>query len=117
MYRQLLSIAMCNYNGAQYLQQQLNSISAQTRLPDELFICDNCSSDTTVEIIYGLSRKAPFPVRLYLNEVNLGTTRNFAKTIGLCEGDVIALSDQDDVWHQDKLLRIDANFVDTSYEV
>ncbi len=42
---------MCTYNGAVYLQEQLDSISAQTRLPDELVICDDCSSDGTAQII------------------------------------------------------------------
>ena len=44
------SIAMCTYNGGAYLQEQLESIKAQTRMPDELIICDDASSDDTVKI-------------------------------------------------------------------
>jgi glycosyltransferase involved in cell wall biosynthesis len=51
MDKQRLSIAMCTYNGTQYLQEQLDSIAAQTRLPDELVVCDDGSSDGTIEMV------------------------------------------------------------------
>ncbi len=105
-----LSIGMCTYNGALYLQEQLDSIAAQTRLPDELVVCDDRSSDGTRKMIEAFAAKAPFPVRLYVNEKNLGPTKNFEKVIGLCEREIIALSDQDDVWCPEKLKRIEAKF-------
>src|SRR5262249_46844155 len=40
-----ISVAMCTYNGARYLGEQLQSIAAQTRLPDELVVCDDHSED------------------------------------------------------------------------
>lgn len=100
-----ISVALCTYNGSKYLREQLASIAAQTRPPDELVICDDRSCDGSRQIIEEFSRKACFPVRLYINERNLGSTRNFEKAISLCEGDVLALSDQDDVWREDKLRR------------
>ena len=51
-----------------------------------------------------------FPVRLSVNESNLGTAKNFEKAISLCRGDVILLSDQDDVWHNDKLESVECIF-------
>jgi glycosyltransferase involved in cell wall biosynthesis len=98
-----ISIAMGSYNGAVYLPEQLGSIAAQTRLPDELIVCDDCSTDSTVAIVEEFARRAPMPVKLQINERNLGSTRNFERAIGLCTGDVIALCDQDDVWRSDKL--------------
>ncbi len=98
-----ISVALCSYNGERYIREQLNSIAAQTRLPDELVICDDRSTDATTKIISEFSDSAPFPVRVYLNEKNLGSTKNFERAIGLCEGDIIALSDQDDVWLPVKL--------------
>ena len=98
MGNQCLSIALCTYNGTNYLQEQLDSIAAQTRLPDELVICDDRSSDNTVDIIKLFASKVAFPVHLYINEKNLKTIKNFEKAISLCRGDVIVLSDQDDVW-------------------
>jgi glycosyltransferase involved in cell wall biosynthesis len=105
-----LSVAMCTYNGAQYVQEQLASIAAQTRTPDELVICDDRSTDNTVQIIEAFAATAPFPVRLSINEQNLGSTVNFGRAIGLCTGDAIALSDQDDVWLPEKLERLEACF-------
>jgi len=96
---------MCTYNGSRFLPEQLASIAAQSRLPDELVICDDGSSDGTAEIIEEFARTAPFPVRLILNIQNLGSTKNFEKAIGLCTGDLIALSDQDDIWLPHKLAR------------
>ncbi|HKO61340.1 MAG TPA: glycosyltransferase family 2 protein [Pyrinomonadaceae bacterium] len=102
-----LSVAMCTYNGAQYLRQQLDSIAAQTRLPDEIVVCDDGSSDETVEILNEFRRSAPFPVCIIVNTENIGITKNFERAIELCEGDIIALSDQDDVWPADKLRRLE----------
>jgi glycosyltransferase involved in cell wall biosynthesis len=53
-----ISIALCTYNGARYLQQQLDSIADQTLLPGELVACDDGSSDETVEILKAFSDKA-----------------------------------------------------------
>ncbi len=106
MDKQRLSIAMCTYNGAKYIQEQLDSIAAQSRLPDELVVCDDRSSDNTIEIVKSFGSKVPFPVRLYLNEENLGIIKNFEKAISLCTGNIIALSDQDDVWKPNKIEKI-----------
>lgn len=94
---------MCTYNGERYLQQQLDSFLDQSRRPDELVICDDASSDATPAILEGFIARAPFPVRIVRNESNLGSTRNFVQAISLCTGDLIALSDQDDLWRRDKL--------------
>jgi glycosyltransferase involved in cell wall biosynthesis len=98
-----LSIALCTYNGAVYLKEQLESIAAQTRTPDELVISDDQSTDDTLRLIEEFAATAGFPVRFSVNESNLGTAKNFEKAISLCRGEVILLSDQDDVWHRDKL--------------
>jgi Glycosyl transferase family 2 len=103
-----LSIAMGTYNGAVHLPEQLASIAAQKRPPDELIVCDDCSTDQTPALIRAFATTAPMPVRLFVNEQNLGSTRNFEQAIGLCSGEVIALSDQDDVWRNDKLQLIEA---------
>jgi len=103
-----ISVALCTYNGARYVAEQLESIASQTRPPDELVVCDDRSSDATVQILEAFAARAPFPVHIHVNESNLRSTRNFEKAIGLCTGDVIALSDQDDVWLPEKLERTEA---------
>ena len=66
-------------------------------------ICDDGSTDTTAEIVEVFARTAPFPVRFIRNPENLGTAKNFEKAIGLCTGELIALSDQDDIWMPERL--------------
>ena len=98
-----LSIAMCTYNGAEYLREQLDSFAAQSVLPDELIVCDDGSTDATVAILKEFAASAAFAVKIYENERNLGYIKNFEQAIGLCTGEIIFLSDQDDVWHAEKL--------------
>jgi glycosyltransferase involved in cell wall biosynthesis len=101
---------MCTYNGAGYVAEQLASIAAQTRAPDELVVCDDRSADETVRVVERFAATAGFPVSLHVNEHNLGSTRNFERAIGLCVGELIALSDQDDVWMPRKLERMEEVF-------
>ena len=103
-----ISVAMCTYNGAAHVGEQLASMAGQTRPPDELVVCDDISSDGTPDVVEAFAEDAPFPVRLTVNDENLGATKNFEKAVALCSGDVIALSDQDDVWLPAKLERIEA---------
>lgn len=101
-----ISVAMCTYNGARYLHEQLESIATQTLSPDELVVCDDGSSDETVRIIESFAGEVKFPVRLIGNEEKLGPARNFEKAITLARGELIALSDQDDCWYPQKLSRL-----------
>lgn len=101
---------MCTYEGARYLPEQLQSLAEQSRLPDELVVCDDGSTDETIPILEDFAKRVAFPVRIQRNTTNLGYSRNFAQSIGLCTGDVIALSDQDDRWFQQKLVRLDEIF-------
>jgi glycosyltransferase involved in cell wall biosynthesis len=98
-----ISIALCTYNGEAFLPEQLESIENQTRRPDEMIVCDDGSSDGTWDILQAFKKNSCFPVQIFRNEKTLGSTKNFEKTILLCNGDIIALSDQDDVWKQHKL--------------
>jgi glycosyltransferase involved in cell wall biosynthesis len=105
-----VSVAMCTYNGGRYLAEQLRSIGEQTTPPYEIVICDDGSTDGTCEIVERFAHGAPYPVRLFRNQVTLGSTKNFEKAISFCTGDVIALCDQDDVWQREKLERMTEAF-------
>ena len=98
-----ISIAMCAYNAARFLREQLDSFTAQTRPPDELVVCDDASNDGTAEILSAFARTAPFDVRVTIQPRNIGRIANFNETISRCRKDIIFLSDADDVWHADKL--------------
>jgi len=106
-----LSIAMTTFNGDRFLQEQLDSFINQTRLPDELVVCDDGSRDETLEILEKFGRKAPFSVKIFRNSRNLGYAKNFEKAITLCQGDLVSLSDQDDIWLPNKLREIEQIFL------
>lgn len=109
-----LSIALCTYNGSAFLREQLDSFLAQSTMPDELVVCDDGSTDATLDILEQFSARAPFPVRVHRNVSNLGVRANFVQATGLCSGDFIALADQDDVWLPDKLERAERALLTTA---
>ena len=103
-----ISVAMCTYNGERYLPQQLTSIAEQTLMPWELVVCDDGSTDSTISILKNFAAQASFPIRIIRNTSTLGSTKNFQQCIELCEGEAIALSDQDDLWIKEKLERLNS---------
>ena len=98
----LVSIALCTYNGEAYLREQLDSIVNQSYPAIELIAVDDCSSDNTLKILEEYAADYPF-IQVFVNSENLGYIRNFEKALGLCNGDFIALSDQDDIWDSKKI--------------
>jgi glycosyltransferase involved in cell wall biosynthesis len=110
-----ISVAMCTYNGARFLEEQLESIASQTARPFELIVCDDGSDDHTIDILRNFSRAATFPVKLFeARNRRLGCTKNFERAIGLCTGQVICLADQDDIWEPEKLVRLGSAFATAS---
>ncbi|MGA7522939.1 MAG: glycosyltransferase family 2 protein [Acidobacteriaceae bacterium] len=107
-----ISVAMATYNGERYIREQLDSIASQSLLPHELVVTDDGSTDATLAIVEDFARTAPFSVRICRNEVRLGFADNFMKATSLCQGELIALSDQDDVWLENKLSLCCSFFVD-----
>ncbi len=105
-----VSIAMCTFNGAAFLQLQLDSILRQTSPPEELVVCDDRSTDATMVVLERFRERAPFPVQLYSNVTTLKPAQNFAKCISLCSGEVILLCDQDDIWFPDRIAQTRALF-------
>lgn len=96
-----VSIAMATYNGERFLRKQLDSLFSQTRRPDEVVVCDDNSSDGTIDILKEYNLK--YGLRYYVNSSSLGVNRNFFKAIELCTGDYIAICDQDDIWLPNKI--------------
>lgn len=100
-----VSVCMGTYNGELYIEQQLNTILHQTKTPEEVILCDDGSTDRTVEIIQrfiaenGLEGKW----KLYQNTVNKGYPSNFYYACSLCNEEMVFLADQDDVWEKDKI--------------
>lgn len=98
----LVSVAMATYNGERFIKEQIDSILRQTIQNIEIVICDDCSTDNTWEILKEYAN-IDNRFKIYRNETNIGFVRNFDKVISLCQGDYIALSDQDDIWMENHL--------------
>lgn len=98
----MVSIALCTYNGEQYLAEQLESLVNQSYHNLEIVVTDDRSSDRTWEILKSFADRDQ-RITLIQNEKNLGYVKNFEKAIYLCKGQYIALCDQDDVWELNKI--------------
>lgn len=110
MTRETVSVAMAVYNGAAYLDAQLDSIAAQTVPPDELVVADDRSQDNSLAIVSAFARRAPFPVRIVRHAENVGILKNFDAAFAATRGSIILYCDQDDVWRPDKIATMLARF-------
>lgn len=90
-----VSVCMATYNGAKYVREQLESILAELHPDDEIVIVDDASSDDTLAVIDGIDDPR---ISVYPNPHNLGYVRSFERAMMLATGDVLMLSDQDDIW-------------------
>ncbi|MBO5923351.1 MAG: glycosyltransferase [Lentisphaeria bacterium] len=91
-----ISIAIAAYNGGKYIAEQLASLLAQTRLPDEIIICDDSADELTFQAVQEF---LPCNIIRYTKNLEpLGVARNFEKALSLTSGEYIFLCDQDDVW-------------------
>ena len=91
-----ISVCMATYNGSLYLYTQIKSILDQLRSCDELIIVDDCSTDSTVEIILSLKDKRI--TKLIVNKYNIGVNKSFELAIFQARNNIIFLADQDDIW-------------------
>lgn len=99
-----VSVVMCTYNGAAFLEEQIASIVHQSYPVCELIIQDDGSTDNTAEVVERCRINWPqCPIRFYRNEQRMGYTRNFLSAYQRATGDYIASCDQDDVWHPKKI--------------
>ncbi|MEZ4682171.1 MAG: glycosyltransferase [Caldilineaceae bacterium] len=106
-----ISIALASYNGASYISEQLDSIIKQTYQPLEIIIQDDGSTDNTISILHHYQQKYPQFIDVQRNPTNLGFVKNFEHAIMRCSGEIIALSDQDDVWLPGRLEAIADTFI------
>jgi glycosyltransferase involved in cell wall biosynthesis len=95
-----ISVCMATYNGRLYLKEQIDSILPQLQFADELIVVDDASRDDTIEIILSFHDDK---IKLLRNEQNLGVIKSFERALMHASGDLIFLSDQDDIWRADKV--------------
>lgn len=96
-----ISIVMATYNGGRFLKEQLNSLCKQTRIPDEVIVVDDGSTDNTLAILEEFSKV--LNLSIHINTNHLGVNGNFEKGLNLCSGDYIMFCDQDDYWLPNKI--------------
>lgn len=104
------SVALCTYQGGQFLHEQLQSILDQTVLPDEIVIRDDGSTDATLAICREFQAKSQVPVRILPSDRQLGVAGNFFTCAKACQSDIILFCDQDDVWLPERIARFRAAF-------
>lgn len=122
-----ISVALCTHNGSAFLREQLLSILRQSVPVSEIVLSDDASTDATVALFHdtlnvwaakgstaatagGNAPRVLPRVTVLQNETALGVTANFAQALAACTGEIIVLSDQDDVWHEQKVAKILAAF-------
>jgi len=98
-----VSVALCTFNGALYLREQLASLLQQTLPPTELVLSDDGSSDSSVSIVMEFAKAVGMRLIVAPTHTQLGVTHNFNRALSLCSQQYVALSDQDDVWLPSKL--------------
>lgn len=101
-----VSVALCSYNGAKYIEQQVRSIQQQSYPHISEIICvDDRSTDDTVALLKTM-QEVDHRIKIVVNDTNLGYIRNFEKALSLCSSPFIALSDQDDIWYPTKVEKL-----------
>jgi len=101
----LVSVAMCTFNGARYLPEQLTSLLRQNHSLIEIIIVDDKSSDHTEKIVRQF-QAIDDRIRFYVNSERRGVNKNFEKAISLAKGEYICTCDQDDLWFPEKIEKL-----------
>lgn len=95
----MISVCIATYNGEQYIAEQLRSILKQLNDDDEIVISDDGSKDNTLSVVRGINDSR---IKIYINNGIHGFTHNFENALSKSNGDIIFLSDQDDIWVENK---------------
>lgn len=95
-----VSVCLASYNGEKFIREQIESILSELNQLDEIIVCDDGSSDATCSVVQSINDPR---ITLISNTKNIGHVKNFEKVLSLAKGDFIFLSDQDDIWEQNKV--------------
>ena len=103
-----ISVAMAYYNGGTYIEEQMDSILSQLGNQDEVIVSVDGASDGSEPILLNMEKK---DCRIQvIKGPGKGVVKNFENAIRHCTGDIIYLSDQDDIWKPDKVKKVNAAF-------
>ena len=99
----MISVCMATYNGRRFIKEQILSILQQLSNQDELIITDDASIDDTEHLIQDFNDSR---IKFYKNTTRLGYIKNFELALSKSSGEIIFLSDQDDIWLPEKISRM-----------
>lgn len=99
----MISVCLATYNGAGFIERQLDSVLEQLSPSDQVIVVDDKSTDATVQVI---NNKYGDRVEVFINGQNLGAIKSFEKAIFLARGDILFLCDQDDIWEKWKVTTV-----------
>lgn len=116
-----ISVVIATYNGSKFIRDQIRSLLDQVVKPDEIVLCDDCSSDNTLSVAIEELRKSNVQFITQKNDTNYGVSKTFERGVLLSSGDIVFFCDQDDIWEKtkikktvDALTEFDADFVFTN---
>jgi glycosyltransferase involved in cell wall biosynthesis len=75
-------------------------------------VCDDGSTDKTLQILAEFEKQVSFPVHVFQNLIRLGSTKNFEKALQSCQGEILFFADQDDVWESSKISSLVRQFLE-----
>lgn len=112
-----VSVIMTCYNQENYIKKAVDSVlSQQADFNYEIIISDDCSRDSTPEIIKEYQSRHPDKIRLVLRDKNVGISRNWYEALCLAKGEYVTTLEGDDYWVSDKKLQLQADFLDSHKE-
>lgn len=112
-----VSILMVTYNHEKFIAKAINSILMQkTSFDYEIVIGEDCSTDSTRNILIDFEKKYRDKIKLLLNEKNLGMNRNVVQTLQACNGEYVAILEGDDYWTSPNKLQKQVDFLDSNSE-
>lgn len=92
------------YNHERFIRESLGSVLIQSRLPDEVIVIDDASTDGTAEeIARFLRERGETPIRFFRNDRNLGVAGSMAKAVAMAEGEILLMMAGDDVSTSDRV--------------
>lgn len=113
----MLSVHMVTYNHAPYIAQAIEGVLQQeTNFPIELVIGEDCSTDSTREIVLDFQKKYPNIIRVIISERNVGAKKNSHRVRKACRGKYIAFCEGDDFWHHPRKLQIQVDYLEEHRE-
>ncbi len=110
----MVSVCMATYNGEKWVYEQVESILKQLDDTDELIVSDDMSTDKTVEIVQSFNDSR---IKVFYHEQDRGFAKNFENALSKANGDIIILSDQDDIWLDGKVSLIKQHLSNSDFVV